>query len=286
MFTSVLRRRTARRTDASANEGKNLGTDGVVGPVLAHAVYRPVHVPHGTECARVRQVSGPLPPSPREKLLLAVIDHIQHHGIADFSLREVAAAIGTSHRMLIYHFGPREGLLVAVVQAVERAQRAFLSDLLTDTNLSRAEAMRSMWRRLADPSLWPNERLFYELYVQALQGRPGTQGFLDDVVDAWVEPFVDLADRYAVERDEFRADTRLGVAVVRGLLLDLLATHDRPAVDAAFERYIRLYERDEVRSDARIRGSTPRRLPTPDPAVAAPATGSPPSRRRRQSFRR
>ena len=37
---------------------------------------------------------------------------------------------------------------------------------------------------------------------------------------------------------EARAEARLGVAVVRGLLLDLLATRDRAAVDAAMERYI------------------------------------------------
>jgi len=145
--------------------------------------------------------------------------------------------------MLIYYFGSREGLLVAVVQAVEAAQRAFLSELLaSDPGLSRADAARTMWRRLADPALWPNERLFYELYAQALTGRPGTAGFLDDVVDAWLEPMVGLADRYGVDRDEFRADTRLAIAVTRGLLLDLLATHDRAGVDAAFERYVRLYD--------------------------------------------
>jgi AcrR family transcriptional regulator len=213
-----------------------------------------------------------------------VIDHIQRHGVGDFSLREVAAAIGTSHRMLIYHFGSREGLLVAVVQAVEQAQRAFLADLLQDTTLERADAMRSMWHRLADPSLWPNERLFYELYVQALHGRPGTQGFLDDVVDAWVEPLVDLADRYGVSRDDFRADTRLGVAVIRGLLLDLLATHDRAAVDAAFERYVSLYTEPTLTSGARTPESTPPPPPAPGPAAAAPASDSRPAPRRRRSF--
>src|SRR5690348_15691118 len=100
------------------------------------------------ECVNVRS-------TPRERLLNLVIDHIQQNGVADFSLREVAAAVGTSHRMLIYHFGSREGLLVAVVQAVEQAQRAFLTDLLQDTTLNPADAMRTMWRRLADPSLWP-----------------------------------------------------------------------------------------------------------------------------------
>jgi hypothetical protein len=35
-----------------------------------------------------------------------------------------------------------------------------------------------------------------------------------------------------------RADARLGTAVVRGLLLDLLITGDRAGVDAAMDAYI------------------------------------------------
>jgi hypothetical protein len=99
-----------------------------------------------------------------------------------------------------------------------------------------------MWRRLADPSLWPSERLFFEIYSQALQGRPGTGGLLDDVVEAWVEPMVELARRRGLDPAAARVDARLGVAVARGLLLDLLATGDRAAVDAAVERYLQGYE--------------------------------------------
>jgi AcrR family transcriptional regulator len=178
--------------------------------------------------------------SPRARLLAAVIGYIQQAGVSDLSLRELAAAIGTSHRMLLYHFGSREGLLVAVVQEVEAAQRAFLADLVSDPRASRIEVMRTMWRRLADPSLWPNERLFFELYAQALQGRPGTSGMLHDVVDAWVRPMADYARQHNLDVAAAEADTRLGVAVMRGLLLDLLATRDRDAVDRAFERYLAL----------------------------------------------
>ena len=71
-----------------------------------------------------------------------------------------------------------------------------------------------MWRHFTDPSLGPHERLFFEIYGQALQGRPGTAGLLDDIVDAWVEPVA----AYAIERgepaDAARADARLGVAVI------------------------------------------------------------------------
>jgi AcrR family transcriptional regulator len=178
----------------------------------------------------------------RDRLLARVLEHVATHGVSDLSLREVAAAIGTSHRMLIYHFDSREGLMVAIVQAVEAAQRAFLAEVLADPTVSLAEATRAMWRRLADPALWPNERLIFEIYALALQGRPGTAGLLDDVVDAWVGPTAELLVQRGRPSEHARAEARLGVAVTRGLLLDLLATRDRAAVDAALERYVALFE--------------------------------------------
>src|SRR4051794_21207677 len=142
--------------------------------------------------------------------------------------------------MLIHHFGGREGLLVAVVQAVEQRQRDALDDVLPDPTASPADAMRAWWRHISDPSLWPNERLFFEIYGQALQGRPGTTELLDGIVDAWLDPAATALEAYGIA--DGRPVARLGVAVTRGLLLDLLATGARPEVDAAMEAYIALLE--------------------------------------------
>jgi AcrR family transcriptional regulator len=119
----------------------------------------------------------------REHLLAAAVRHALDAGIADLSLRQIAAAIGTSHRMLIYHFGSREGLLVAVTQAVEDQQRAALLE-----SGATSQDARQAWERFSDPALWPQERLFFELYAYALRGRPGTEGFLDGIVESWVAP--------------------------------------------------------------------------------------------------
>jgi AcrR family transcriptional regulator len=179
---------------------------------------------------------------PRARLLAAAVEHLRSHGLSDLSLRELATAIGTSHRMLIYHFGSKEGLLVAVVQAVEAEQRAFLAELAANPDVGAIEAMRAMWRHLSDPSLWPSERLFFEIYSQALQGRPGTAGFLDRVTEDWVAMSASYAVQLGVPPETARADARLSVAVGRGLLLDLLATGDRGAADQAFERFVGLCE--------------------------------------------
>lgn len=169
----------------------------------------------------------------RERLLAAAVRHALDAGIADLSLRQLAAAIGTSHRMLLYHFGSREGLLVAVTQAVEEQQRA----ALLGPGTSPQDPRRS-WERLSDPKLWPQERLFFELYAYALRGRPGTEGFLDGIVESWVAPVAAALVEAGADERTARADARLAVAVVRGLLLDLLATGDRAGVTEAYERYL------------------------------------------------
>jgi AcrR family transcriptional regulator len=174
---------------------------------------------------------------PRDRLLAAAVEQAMHGGIADLSLRELAAAIGTSHRMLLYHFGSREGLLVAVAQAVEEAERArFLNWGMT------ANDARRIWARLSDPALWPAERLFFELYVQALLGRLGDERFLDSAIEGWIAPVAAAMVEAGASEATARVDARLGLAVVRGLLLDLLATGDRDGVTEAHERFLRLYE--------------------------------------------
>ncbi len=186
--------------------------------------------------------ASPISPDPKQRLLDAAMDHVAAHGVGDLSLRQLAAALGTSHRMLIYHFGSKDGLLVEVVRTMEARQRAVLADLDDDLGTTPAELSRELWRRLTDPAVAPYERLFFELYGQALQGRPGTTQLLDGIVDSWVDPVARSAEARGVPAAEARAHARLGVAVTRGLLLDLLATGDRTGVDAAMESFLARYD--------------------------------------------
>ncbi len=169
----------------------------------------------------------------RERLLDAAVEHALSKGIVDLSLREIAAAIGTSHRMLIYHFGSREGLLVAVVREVEERERQTLGDAAVSVQ----DALRQ-WNRLADPSLRPQERLFFEIYSHALLGRPGTEGFLDEVLEGWLAPVAEAMTTAGVNEADARTAARLGLAVTRGLLLDLLASGDAAGTTQAFELFL------------------------------------------------
>ena len=179
----------------------------------------------------------------RQELLDAAIDHVAESGLTDVSLRSLAGELGTSHRMLIHHFGSKHELWVAIVQEVERRQVSAMEAVTVDPSLGLGDVLRARWRAISDPSLWPNERLFFEVYALALRDAPGTEGFLDEIVEAWVAPAAELVATLGVPREDARAVARLGVAVVRGLLLDLVATGDRVEVDAAMELWISSTER-------------------------------------------
>ncbi len=174
----------------------------------------------------------------RESLLEAAIAHVERHGLGELSLRALAADLGTSHRMLSYHFGSRDELVAAIVDRVEQRQRDRLAELLADPDADPLEQGARFTAQILDPALWPAERLFFELYGQALAGRPHTAGFLDRVVTAWLEPVADLLVRIGVPAAEARTHARLGLAVTRGLLLDLLATGDVDGVRAAAELHM------------------------------------------------
>lgn len=178
----------------------------------------------------------PRPPDDRRRveLLDALITAFASGGIGGRSLRDIAAAVGTSHRMLLHHFGSRDELLLTIVEEVERRQAAMLVDLPDDP----ADAVAAMWADLRRPELRPFERLFFECYARAAQGEEPFTRLLPGAVDGW------LAD--VDERAHGRADpasVRLGLAVTRGLLLDLVATGDDDGVDAAAARYVALLRR-------------------------------------------
>jgi AcrR family transcriptional regulator len=177
----------------------------------------------------------------RQRLLNAVVAHFEAEGLADQSLRRIAAAIGTSHRMLLYHFDSRDGLLLAVVREVEARTKVRLTDLGEDIAGDTDGLIRRMWSYLSDPALGDFERLFFALYGRALQGDEAIRPLLEDDIAHWLDTNVVLTAPLGVPADVARTHARLGLAVTRGLLLDLLATGDRDGVERALQVFASTY---------------------------------------------
>ena len=167
----------------------------------------------------------------RRQLLDALIEAFASGGIGDRSLREIAEAVGTSHRMLLHHFGSRDELLLTIVDEVERRQMSTLSDADTEP----ADAMAAMWADVRRPELRPFERLFFECYSRGAQGERPYARMVPGAVESWLAE-VDAKTGGTADP----AFVRLGLAVIRGLLLDLVATDDDEGVDAAARAFVEL----------------------------------------------
>lgn len=174
----------------------------------------------------------------RDELLRRVVAAAADGGLARRSLRDLAMQVGTSHRMLIHHFGSRDGLLAAVVDAVESDQNERIDDLPDDP----AEAIRSTWRQTSDPSFWPVERLFFECYARGSQGEAPFDQLVPKLVD---QTLAAMSARRAdlMQGADAQSLARLSLAVIRGLLLDLVATGDRAATDRALEVFASMVAR-------------------------------------------
>jgi AcrR family transcriptional regulator len=175
----------------------------------------------------------------RERLLATVIAELDAHGMRDRSLRDIAEAAGTSHRMLIHHFGSRDGLLVAIVETVEAGERErALAVGPPDDGTDFADAFRASWRHFAQPRLAGRERLFFECYARALQGEEPFDRLVPDAVTTWVDALARVDRGRGVAPATARANARLHLALIRGLLLDLLATGDRRGTTAALDAFL------------------------------------------------
>lgn len=179
------------------------------------------------------------PETGKDRLLQRALEYFAENGIGDASLRQIAAGIGSSHRMLIYHFGSREGLLTSVVEALEAGERQVLSDMMSGVHdvIDGRTMAWTFWTHIADVGHYYGP-LYFELASHAMR-----EGDIDGPlrlpnVKMWVDALTDMWSRDAsLTRSEARVQARLNVAVARGLLHDLLLTGDRSAVDAAMARF-------------------------------------------------
>ena len=176
------------------------------------------------------------PTTGRDRLLQACIEWFAANGIGDASLRQVAAAVGSSHRMLIYHFGSREGLLEAVVDELERNERAILAEVMGRDDQPMRERTWSFWTHVVDVVDFYGP-LYFELASRAMRSEDPASPLRIPNVEMWTQAMADMWKQAGLKPAQARIHGRLNLAVARGLLHDFLLTRDRKAVDQAMAMY-------------------------------------------------
>ncbi len=170
-------------------------------------------------------------PQIRQRLLDACADHALKHGLPD-RLGPLSAAVGTSDRMLIYHFGTRDGLLREVLGEARRRQiQAFTELLGVRPGEPYQVTLERAWAELTGPVGQSYFRLFSPLHDKA--GEPLWPGFRRTATTDWLAPLED--GMASLGRPELAT---VVLAVIRGLLMDLDATGDADRTDRAFTDFL------------------------------------------------
>lgn len=179
----------------------------------------------------------PAPSAREQELLERAYAYSLTHGLADLSLRPLAAAIGSSPRVLLFLFGSKEGLIRALLARARSDELRLLEQLRIDDRPGLAVIGRELWKWLAAPERRPLMNLWVEAYGRSLVAPDGPWGdYARSTVDDWLELLKASQPDGGTARAE--AERTAVLAVLRGALLDLLATGDVKRTTRAVERYL------------------------------------------------
>lgn len=168
----------------------------------------------------------------KDELIGAVIRDLLEHGVADVSLRPMAARIGTSARLLIFHFKSKHGLLTEVLSEVQARLQAAALDLPAPR--PGVPPLKLYWRWATHRDNLALLRLLYEVHFIALQN-PAVYGrYLRQASVSWsaiIEPRLPPS----IRRSEVAT---LCGCVFDGLVMELLGTGDLRRTTRALDSFI------------------------------------------------
>ena len=160
-----------------------------------------------------------MPSSRRDELAVAACDYVLERGLIGLSLRPLAAALGTSDRMLLYHFGTREALIAEVLQRATERSVACLRALPIGADV--AAGVQTLWQAHRSGPLDRCQRVYAQAAAQGLLGHDELSGPVASANAAWLSALADFLCQCGAEPQRAQRCGRFVDAAVMGLHLDL-----------------------------------------------------------------
>ena len=155
----------------------------------------------------------------RHELAEAATDHVLEHGLIGLSLRPLARAIGTSDRMLLYHFDGKDDLVATVLRLANDRAAAGIREL-SPSHDPRA-AVHELWAAVTDPRLLGVVRVYVEAGALGFLGQEPYAGVVAESNRTWYAALADHLCASGVPDALAARATALVDACFMGLLLDL-----------------------------------------------------------------
>jgi AcrR family transcriptional regulator len=171
--------------------------------------------------------TAPVSSARRDELLDRAYGYVTEHGLSAMLLWPLATEIGSSPRVLLFLFGSKDGLVRALLARARADEVAFLRRVQREDRVDLARAGLEVWRWLTADEHRGLLTLWTESYARSLIEPDGPwAGFASSTVDDWLTLLADTQP--PAERGTAAGEARrtLVLAILRGGLLDLLATGD------------------------------------------------------------
>jgi AcrR family transcriptional regulator len=174
----------------------------------------------------------------RQELLELAYEYVLEHGVGDLSLRPLAAAVNSSPRVLLFLFGNKAELVQALLARAREDELELLRRARTaGAGSDLVEIASELWGWLTAGEHRGLLTLWIEGYARSLIDPDGPwAGFAAATVADWLDVLEEVASRSGAAD----ADPTLVLAVLRGALLDLLATGDVDRTTDAVNRQLAL----------------------------------------------
>lgn len=164
-------------------------------------------------------------PDRKIKLVERLADHVLAHGLKTASLRPLAAAAGTSDRMLLYYFPDKASLVTAILEEIAGRMTALLSAHGAPQPLALAQLQAQLMPLLFDAAVWPFMQVWLEIASLSARGDATCQRVGGGIARGFVAW---LANQIEGPDDAMRiADaTRLLITIEGAVLLKSLGLDD------------------------------------------------------------
>ncbi len=171
--------------------------------------------------------------SRRDELAGAATDYALEHGLIGLSLRPLAAAIGTSDRMLLYHFSDKDDLVASVLRVSGDWSIATLRALPPAPDVR--TAVLALWAASTSDRMDRCQRMYVEAAALGLFGHEPYASVVRDTNHRWTEAMADQLVAAGSSADRARRAVVLLDAAFMGFQLDLPLDAVDPGVDLAVQ---------------------------------------------------
>ena len=185
-------------------------------------------------------------PQLKRELLDRVVVYLAEQGLAQTTLRPMAADLGVSINRLMHHFGSKDELITAALaRAIEQQIDVQRKWLARSPRMTQVELYRRWWKWLSSS---PRNLALVRLNYEAATLEPTVTGLAGDVradqIGVWRHDVEQRLVSEGLKPEHAALEASLIKATFTGLVMDLFATGDTRRLSKALDAWLTRLDKD------------------------------------------